>query len=472
MTEGGLFISISNHFPVMPSRFLSSFFLGMRKPFAVSRTETFVSKFLSPQALLLIGVFNFAVLSAQADQTKANNTSNLEVGGSWVSGTAPLGSDNAIWNSTVTTAANCTNTLGGAATWKSIVINDPVASVYIGGNTTLTLSNGINLGSASVNLTVDVSTLNLGANQVWSVASGRVLTTGVLGRSGAVNSPNNGNFTVTKTGAGIWTTSGTGDNGGTGIIVSQGTVNLNKASSGGTHAIGGPGLTVNNGALAKITGTGGDQIYDGATITLNFGATFDLNGNNETIGNLTGTGVVDNTAAGTSATLAFSSGNSIFNGSLRNTGVGSKLGLVKSGTGVLTLSGSNSYTGGTTINGGTVAITTTANVAMAYTNTSGGTLSVIAANSTASLLMTSLTLGSGTPALTFNLGGFRNFSAPIVTVSGNLMMNGNVNVNMQNVVQSGTNVLLQYSRYKKWYLRQFCGRNYSGGGDNHRRRRQ
>ncbi|MEI9866077.1 MAG: hypothetical protein WDN00_16290 [Limisphaerales bacterium] len=215
--------------------------------------KSFVSKFLSSYALLLAGAVNFLCPSAQADQTKANNNNNLEAGGSWVSGTAPLGNDNAIWNSTVTTAANCTNTLGGAATWKSIVINDPVAPVYISGNTTLTLSNGINLASAAVNLMVDVSALNLGANQVWSVASGQVLTTGAPGRSGAVNSLNNGNFTVTKTGAGVWTTSGNGDNGSTGIIVSQGTVNLNKASSGGTHAIGGPGLTVNNGALAKIT---------------------------------------------------------------------------------------------------------------------------------------------------------------------------------------------------------------------------
>ncbi|MEI9866078.1 MAG: glycosyl hydrolase family 28-related protein [Limisphaerales bacterium] len=170
-----------------------------------------------------------------------------------------------------------------------------------------------------------------------------------------------------------------------------------------------------------------------------------MNGNSETIGNLTGTGVVDNTAAGTSATLAFGSGSATFNGSLRNTGLGSKLSLVKSGTGVLSLSGLNSYTGGTTINAGTVALTTTANVAMAYTNTNGGTLSVTAANSTASLPMTGLTLGSGTPGLSFNLGGFRNFSAPIITISGNLVMNGNVNVNVQNVVQSGTNVLLQYS---------------------------
>lgn len=359
---------------------------------------------------------------------------------------APAGNDFAIWNATVSTPANCTNTLGAAVTWEGIIVSNPAASVYIAGNTTLTLSNGISLATATVDLTVDCSTLNMGANQVWTVASGRTLTTGAAGRSGAVNSPNNGNFVVTKAGGGVWTTSGTGDNGSTGIIVNGGTVNLNKVSSSGTHSVGGPGLMVNNGGLARITGTGGDQIYDGATVTLASGGTFDLNGNSETIANLSGSGgVVDNTAASTSATLTLGSGSSTFSGSLQNSGVGARLGLVKSGTGTLTLNGANSYAGGTTISGGTVALTTTANVLMPYTNTAGGTLSVTAANANSSLPMSNLALGSGTPTLAFNLGGLRNFSVPLINDSGNLVMNGNVTVSVVNVMQSGTNTLLQYN---------------------------
>lgn len=400
-----------------------------------------------PTQWLLIGwVFALTVLPAQADQIKANNNNNLELGSSWNSGLAPAGIDNAIWDVTVATPANCTNTLGSAATWSGIVVSNPVAPVYISGNTTLTLSNGINLAGAAVNLTVDCGTLNLGGNQTWTVASGQVLTTGTAGSSGSVNSPNNGNFIVAKNGAGTWTTSGNGDNGSTGIIVNQGTVNLNKSSNSGTHAVGGPGLTVNSGSLAKITGTGGDQIYDGATVTLAAGSTLDLNGNNETIGNLTGAGgVVDNSAAGTSATLTISTGSSVFGGSLQNSGAGAYLGLVKSGSGTLTLSGTNSYTGGTTVASGTLALMTTGNVAMAYTNNNGGTLSVTAANATSSLLITSLTSASGTPAMAFNLGGLRNLTVPLINVSGNLVMNGNVTVNVMNVVQSGTYVLLQYS---------------------------
>jgi autotransporter-associated beta strand protein len=400
---------------------------------------------LSPACLLAAGLFGGLLLPADADQFKADNNNNLEQGTSWISGSAPSENDFAIWNASVATPANCTNTLGSAVTWSGIAISNPAAPVYISGNTTLTLSNGINLAGATVNLTVDCGTLNLGGNQTWTVASGRELMTGSLGKSGSVNSPDNGNFIVTKNGFGTWTTSGNGDNGSTGITVNQGTVNLNKSSS-SAHSVGGPGLTINNGGTARITGSGGDQIYDGASVTLASGGTFDLNGNNEAFANLNGSGgTVDNTAASTTATLILGNGTSTFGGSLQNSGSGAKLGLFKSGTGTLTLSGANSYTGGTTISNGTVALLTTANASMPYTITTGGTLSVTAANATTSLPMSGLTLGSGTPALTFHLASLHNISAPLISDNGNLALNGNVTINVANVTQSGTYVLLQYT---------------------------
>ena len=202
--------------------------------------------FLLLQWLLTCSVFSVAVPSVPADQFKANNNVNLELGGSWSGGSAPATNENGIWDFTVATPADCTNSLGNAVTWGGIVISNPAATpVYIGGNTILTLNNGISLGNATTDLTVDCGTLNLGGNQTWTVASGHVLTTGAAGHAGAVNSPNNGNFLVTKTGGGVWTTSGNGDNGSTGIIVNGGIVNLNKSSNGGTHSVGGPGLTVN-----------------------------------------------------------------------------------------------------------------------------------------------------------------------------------------------------------------------------------
>lgn len=81
--------------------------------------------------------------------------------------------------------------------------------------------------------------------------------------------------------------------------------------------------------------------------------TLDLNGFPEIINGLAGSGTVDNTAASTPAVLTVSSG-SIFGGTLRNTGAA--LSLVKAGDSDFILTGSNTYSGGTTINAGRLFI--------------------------------------------------------------------------------------------------------------------
>src|SRR5258706_16255699 len=93
---------------------------------------------------LLIGwVSALTVLPVHADQFKQNNNISLELGGSWFNDIAPVGTNNAVWDAKVSVPANCTNTLGTAVTWGGIVISNPAAPVYINGNATLTVSNGI-----------------------------------------------------------------------------------------------------------------------------------------------------------------------------------------------------------------------------------------------------------------------------------------------------------------------------------------
>src|SRR5882724_476107 len=123
--------------------------------------KIFVTPIRPPRPLLIGWLFGLCVLASQADQFKADNNNNLELGSSWTGSVAPAGSDFAVWNLGVATPANCTNTLGGPATWAGVVVSNPAAPVYLGGNTTLTLSNGISLANAAVNLTVDCSALNL-----------------------------------------------------------------------------------------------------------------------------------------------------------------------------------------------------------------------------------------------------------------------------------------------------------------------
>jgi len=87
-------------------------------------------------------------------------------------------------------------------------------------------------------------------------------------------------------------------------------------------------------------------------------ATLDLAGFNETINGLTNSGtgssVVDNTAGNATLTVGNNNQTSTFSGIIKNT-VGS-VALTKIGSGTLNLIGTNSYTGNTTVNGGTLQI--------------------------------------------------------------------------------------------------------------------
>lgn len=116
--------------------------------------------------------------------------------------------------------------------------------------------------------------------------------------------------------------------------------------------------------------------------------------------------------------------------------------LIKTGAGKLTLTGANSYNRGTTINGGTLALGTMNNASMAYTN-NGATLYVTAMGTTP-LPVSTLNLGTGSK-LTFDLAYTVAPPSSTLAVSGNVMMNGNVTVNVTNAAPIGTNVLLSYT---------------------------
>src|SRR5207248_586960 len=90
-----------------------------------------------------------------------------------------------------------------------------------------------------------------------------------------------------------------------------------------------------------------------SAVSVASGATFDLNGNNATIGALTGSGTVTNNAAGTgTATLTTNSGSlNIFAGSIQD-GPTAKTAFTLVGGTTVILTGANTYTGPTLINGG------------------------------------------------------------------------------------------------------------------------
>lgn len=106
-------------------------------------------------------------------------------------------------------------------------------------------------------------------------------------------------------------------------------------------------LTINEGTVQL---NGGGAIGDSTIVMMRTGTTLDLNNSNETIGNLGVDGT--NTSSGTidlgSGTLTVNQvTTATFNGGIIGTG-----GLVKNGTGTLTIGGNNTFNGPVVINGG------------------------------------------------------------------------------------------------------------------------
>ena len=121
-------------------------------------------------------------------------------------------------------------------------------------------------------------------------------------------------------------------------------------------------------------------------------------------------------------------------------------GLTKNGTGTLTLTGANSYTGNTTVNAGTLAITTASLANGAYFVGDNAVFNLALTGANAQLSPANVTLGTSTGAtIGFNLGSFGNPVVAPLNISGNLAMNGNIVVNITDTLpQVGEFPLIQY----------------------------
>jgi fibronectin-binding autotransporter adhesin len=119
------------------------------------------------------------------------------------------------------------------------------------------------------------------------------------------------------------------------------------------------GTIVSAGKL--VLGSSGTLGSSGGSLMVNTGGTLDLNGTSQSVGNLLGTGgVILNNSTGTNKFLIIGNGNAsggVFSGVIENnSGTGGTLALTEVGTGVAVLSGANTYTGITTISGGTLQL--------------------------------------------------------------------------------------------------------------------
>ena len=426
-------------------------------------------------AILMLTAMS-APCQAQWTWKKNGGSHNWNAGGSW---DGPAGSPNsltAIANINNNISSNQTIVLQTSASAGTINIGDSTLSSGVyqtftiqpeTGTQTLTLGSGGIFSSNSVNtinsnmiLGADTSIQHANASGSMNINGNVDMGTRILTVAGSGNTfiagAMTGTGSLTKTGAGNLTLTGTNNySGGTtvsagtltgsstslqGAIVNNGSVVFNQAAA-GSYA----GAMNGNGSLTK-TGAGnltlsGNNSYNGGTTV--------------SAGTLTGTTTSVQGAIVNSATVVFNQSiNGTYSGIMQGTGQ-----LIKTGTGNVTLSGSNTYGGGTTINAGSLT-GTTSSIQGAVTNNSAIVFNQSTSGTYAGVIGGSGTLTkSGSGTVTFSSG--QNYLGDTFVTGGTLKLdNGTSLASSQIQVDSGA--VLDVSQFTSFALN--AGQTLTGAG--------
>ncbi len=370
-------------------------------------------------------IFLFTLINVSAATKTFQNAGNWSNGGNWNPVGTPNAGDDIIIN------AACIYDVSTGLSYNSLTIN-AVQSLNI--NTTLVLTVANNVTNNNLITISGTSTLMVGGNY-----SGGTLTfsaNGTLNIGGIFNP-------VT-------------------LNASNGTINYDAA---GAQTI----FTGANYYNLTVSGSGTKTLQGTSTVTnsLNIvSGTLDLNGYTLTVGDLQGNGNITSGVAG-AVTLTSGSDNisSTYSGIIQD-GSGS-LSLTKNGTGILTLSGVNTYTGTTTISSGTLEVAAVGAIPNVSAVTDNGTLDLAGNNTTIGSLAGSGTVtssvagavtlttgdntstifsgiiqnGSGTVALTKNGNGSFTLSGNNTFSGTTTLSTGTLNINSATAIGSGTFII-------------------------------
>jgi outer membrane autotransporter protein len=215
-------------------------------------------------------------------------------------------------------------------------ITGPGAVNVFAGTTIFTANNAYTGGT-----TINGGTLQLGNGGTSGNISGNVANNGVF----AINRSDAFTFANVISGSGVLQQLGPG----TTILTAANTYTGGTTISAGTLRLGSGGSLAPTGAL-----------------TVN-GGTFDLNGSNQTVGALSGAGGI--LALGNGTLTTDTASNTTFASLITGTG-----GLTKQGLGTINLTGTNTYTGPTSVMAGILAVngSLTSNVTVGAAGTLGG----------------------------------------------------------------------------------------------------
>ncbi|NBV86296.1 MAG: hypothetical protein EBS01_08560, partial [Verrucomicrobia bacterium] len=275
-----------------------------------------------------------------------------------------LGGGIVALNGTALTLSN--GTFNGALNSSGSLIKTSSGLLTLSGNNGYTGVTSVNAGILTLTGSLSSANLTIGAQGTFNSENGSLLSTAsVLDVEGAVNLFNSGVEIATLLGAGIVALNGTA------LTLSNGTFGGALNSSGSLIKTSGGLLTLsgNNGYTGTTSVNAGTLTLTGslasANLTVGAQGTFNsANGsfiptasvlNVDGAVNLFNSGVEIAALSGTGAValngtaLTLSSGT--FSGALNSSGS-----LIKTSSGLLTLSGNNGYTGSTTVNGGSLTL--------------------------------------------------------------------------------------------------------------------
>lgn len=386
----------------------------------------------------------------------------------WAGNTNPTLKSNVILNSSFIDRAQFVNLTGSDKVIKNLYFSGPNAytlsttenrklifdSDTPGGLTTISLTNDV-AGNAAHTIGVDVQlnkTLDINNNITPTFTiSGDINTNGnALNLKGAGTTVLSGGISgagsLTKYDSGTTVLGGTTANTYTGsTTINGGVLQIEKATALGSTAA---GTTVNTGGTLALAGAGTTFAAEALTVSgtgsANQGAIYNAAGNNTLTGSIALAGPTSiGTATGTTLTAS-----GVISGTSTN-------GLTKTGAGTLVLAGTNTYTGSTTVNAGTLAISNENNLGAnpasfnaAQLTLNGGTLRTQGSDVVIDDTNRGVTLGSsgGTFQTDTNLtiarplagsGDLTKTGAATLTLSGTNTHSGNVAVNAGNLTISG-----------------------------------